>query len=79
METLHLRADSATLEAIMGVVNQFAQTGQQIEVLDNVSYNQEQAMIFQGLAEVKKGEITAHDDVWHDLLETWKSFIPSKH
>jgi hypothetical protein len=70
METLHLRADSATLEAIMGVVNQFAQTGQQIEVLDNVSYNQEQAMIFQGLAEVKKGEITAHDDVWHDLLET---------
>jgi len=69
METLHVRADSTTLEAIMGVINEFAQTGQSIEVLDNVAYNKEQAMIFQGLAEMKNGETVAHDDEWHDLLE----------
>ncbi|HEY9018517.1 hypothetical protein [Thiomicrospira sp.] len=69
METLHVRADATTLEAIIGVINQFAQTGQPIEVLDNVAYNQEQAMIFQGLAEMKKGEVVTHDDLWNDLLE----------
>jgi predicted transcriptional regulator len=70
METLHLRADSNTLEAVMSIINQFAQSGQTIEVLDNVTYNREQAMIFQGLAEERQGQLINHKDLWADLLET---------
>lgn len=70
METLHLRADSNTLEAVMSIINQFAQSGQTIKVLDNVTYNREQAMIFQGLAEERQGQLINHKDLWADLLET---------
>lgn len=69
METLYLRAEPKTIEAIMHLVNQFAQAGEQIEVLDNVCLEKEAAMIVKGLDQAKKGETVAHDFLWNELLK----------
>ena len=68
METLHLRAEPETIEAIMAVVNEFSQAGKSIEVLDNVSYQQEQNMILNGLTQAKNGDLKTHEQVWRELL-----------
>ena len=69
METLHLRAEHSTIEVLMGLINQIAQDGQDIEILDNTVYNQEQKMIFQALIEEQNGQTFEHDKLWDDLLK----------
>lgn len=69
METLHLRAEHSTIEVLMGLINQVSQEGQEIEILDNTVYNQEQKMIFQALIEEQNGQTYEHDELWNDLLK----------
>jgi len=67
METLHVRAEYSTIELLMGVINKISKEGQEIEILDNTVYNQEQKMIFQALLEEQNGQIFEHDKLWNDL------------
>ncbi len=69
METLHVRAEHSTIELLMGVINKISQEGQEVEILDNTVYSQEQKMIFQALIEEQKGQIYEHDALWNDLLK----------
>jgi len=69
METLHLRAEHSTIEKLLGVINQIAQEGKEVEVLDNTIFDIEQKMILKGLIEEQKSEIFEHDDLWNDLLK----------
>ncbi|MBE0472318.1 MAG: hypothetical protein IBX55_22765, partial [Methyloprofundus sp.] len=55
MQTVHLKAGVKMPKSVMRAINQHTENDRPIGVFDNVSYNQEQAMIFQGLAEMKKG------------------------
>ena len=56
IETLHIRAEHSTIELLMGVINKISKEGQEIEILDNTVYNQEQKMIFQALLEEQNGQ-----------------------
>ena len=58
METLHVRAEHRTIEVLMDVINKISQNGQEIEILDNTIYNQEQ-----------QEQIIEHDELWNDLLK----------
>ena len=49
METLHVRAEHRTIEVLMDVINKISQDGQEVEILDNTIYNQEQQLIFKAL------------------------------
>ena len=69
MESLHLRAQPDTINLIMNVVNKASQSGQEVEILDNIVYNKEQKMIFQALLEEKNNEIFNHDEIWSELLK----------
>lgn len=69
METLHVRAEHSTIELLMGVINTMSKEGQEVEILDNIVYNQEQKMIFQALLEEQNGQIFEHDTLWDDLLK----------
>ena len=69
METLHVRAEHSTIELLMGVINKISKEGQEIEILDNTVYNQEQKMIFQALLEEQNGQTFEHNDVWDELLK----------
>ncbi len=53
----------------MGVINKISKEGQEIEILDNTVYNQEQKMIFQALLEEQNGQTFEHDTLWNDLLK----------
>jgi hypothetical protein len=68
METLHLRAENETIKTLMDVINKISQSGQEIEILDNTVYEEEQKMIFKALIEEKKKEVYEHDKLWDDLL-----------
>ena len=69
MEALHLRAQPDTINLIMNVVNKASQSGQEVEILDNIVYDKEQKMIFQALLDEKNGEIFEHDEIWSELLK----------
>ena len=60
MEILHVRAEHSTIELLMGVINTISKEGQEIEILDNTVYNQEQKMIFQALLEEQNGQTFEH-------------------
>ncbi len=46
MQALHLRAEHKTIEAVMSMLHQISQKGEEIEIIDNLTYNKEQMMIF---------------------------------
>jgi hypothetical protein len=69
MEALHLRAQPDTINLIINVVNKASQSGQEVEILDNIVYDKEQKMIFQALLDEKNGEIFEHDEIWSELLK----------
>ena len=69
METLHVRAEHSIIELLMWVINKISKEGQEIEILDNTVYNQEQKMIFQALLEEQNGQTFEHDTLWNDLLK----------
>ena len=69
METLHVRAEHSTIELLMGVINKISKEGQEIEILDNTVYNQEQKMIFQALLEEQNGQTFEHDTLWNNFLK----------
>ncbi len=69
METLHVRAEHSTIELLMGVINKISQEGQEVEILDNIVYSQEQKMIFQALIEEQNGQTYEHNALWNDLLK----------
>jgi len=69
METLHVRAEHRTIEVLMDVINKISQNGQEIEILDNTIYNQEQQMIFKSLVQEQQEQIIEHDELWNDLLK----------
>lgn len=67
METLHLRAESKSIEYIMSIINQMSKDGQEVEILDNTIYKKEQEMILKALLEEKNSEIYEHDELWNEL------------
>ena len=67
METLHLKADSQTIEQIMSVVNQASKDGHDIEVLDNTTFDMEKEMILKGLIAEQQGKVIDHDTLWKKL------------
>jgi hypothetical protein len=69
METLHLRAEHDVIEKLMAMVNQIAKEGQEVEVLDNTVFKEEQKIIFKGLNDELKGNIIKHEDLWVELLK----------
>ena len=69
MQTLHLRAEHKTIEAVMNMLNQISQKGEEIEIIDNLTYNKEQMMILKALNQEQNGETMEHDDLWSELLK----------
>lgn len=69
METLHLRAETGAVKVLMELINKVSQDGNNIEILDNTVYEQEQKMIFQALIEEKQAQTYEHDELWNDLLK----------
>lgn len=69
METLHLRADHQTIKQIMGVINQASKNEQDIEVLDNTTFDIEKEMILKGLIAEQQGKVIDHDTLWGKLLK----------
>ncbi len=69
METLHVRAEHRTIEVLMDVINKISQDGQEVEILDNTIYNQEQQLIFKALIQEQQGQVIEHDELWNDLLK----------
>lgn len=69
METLHVRAEHRTIEVLMDVINKISQDGQEVEILDNTIYNQEQQLIFKALIQEQQGQVIEHDELWDDLLK----------
>lgn len=69
MQTLHVRAEDETIQTVIGLLNQISQQGEQIEIIDNVTYNAEQMMILRGLDQEKNGETLDHDTLWNELLK----------
>ncbi len=69
MQTLHLRAEHKTIEAVMSMLNQISQKGEEIEIIDNLTYNKEQMMILKALNQEQNGETMEHDDLWSELLK----------
>ncbi len=68
METLHLRAQPDTISLIMDVVNKASQSGQEIEILDETTYDKEQKMISLALLQENTDKTYEHDDVWSKVL-----------
>ena len=68
METLHLKADSQTIEQVMNVINQASKDGHDIEVLDNTTFDMEKEMILKSLVEEQQGKLVAHNTLWKKLL-----------
>jgi hypothetical protein len=69
LETLHVRAEHRTIEVLMDVINKISQDGQEVEILDNTIYNQEQQLIFKALIQEQQGQVIEHDELWNDLLK----------
>ncbi len=69
MQTLHLRAENNTIELLMDFINKMSKSGQEIEILDNTIYKEEQKMIFQALLEEEKNQTVNHNELWNDLLK----------
>ncbi len=69
MESLHLRADSTTIEKIMGVINKISSEGEEIEIVDNMTFDCEQKMILKSLKQENEDALHEHDEVWTELLK----------
>lgn len=69
MQTLHLRAENSTIEILMDFINNISKNGQEVEILDNTVFKEEQKMIFQALLEEQKNQTIEHDELWNDLLK----------
>ncbi|ABB45233.1 hypothetical protein Suden_1959 [Sulfurimonas denitrificans DSM 1251] len=69
MQTLHLRAEDKTIEVVMSMLNQISQKGEEIEIIDNLTYNKEQMMILKALNQEQNGETMEHDELWGELLK----------
>ncbi len=69
METLHLRAEPSTIEKILTIINQFSSKGEEVEIVDNATFNLEQRMILKSLAQEKENDTFEHEEVWTDLLK----------
>jgi len=69
MESLHLRADQNTIEKIMGLINKISSQGEEIEIVDNITFDLEQKMILKSLKQEKEDDLYEHDEVWTELLQ----------
>lgn len=69
MQTLHLRAENSTIEILMDFINNISKNGQEVEILDNTVFKEEQKMIFQALLEEQQKQTIEHDELWNDLLK----------
>jgi len=69
MQTLHLRAEESTIKMLLDFANKLSKNGKQVEVLDSLALNQEQAMILRALKEEQEAKVLNHDDLWSDLLK----------
>ena len=70
MESLHLRADESTMEKIMSVINKISADGEEVEILDNLTFDLEKKMILKSLKQEEENEMYGHDEVWSELLST---------
>ena len=68
MENLHLRANHNVIEKIINVVNQYSHEGQEIEILDNMTFDIEKKMILKSLAQEQNNQVLSHTDIWNKLL-----------
>ena len=68
METLHLRANHNVIEKIIDVVNQYSHEGQEIEILDNMTFDIEKKMILKSLAQEQNNQVLSHNYIWNELL-----------
>ena len=69
MGSLHLRADQSTIEKIMGVINKISAEGEEIEIVDNITFDLEEKMILKSLEQEKDNDLYEHDEVWTELLK----------
>jgi len=69
LETLHLRAEPSTIEKIMAIINQFSSNGEEVEIVDNITFDLERKMILKSLAQEKEDDKFEHEEVWTDLLK----------
>ena len=69
MNTLHIRAEHKTINRLKNYINEISQNEQNIEVLDNFNFKQEQRIILKGLIQEQKGETLTHSQVWSELMD----------
>ncbi len=69
MESLHLRADQSTMEKIMSVINKISAGGEEVEILDNLTFDLEKKMILKSLKQEEENDMYEHDEVWSELLK----------
>lgn len=68
MKTLHLRASEQVMQQLISSVNKLSEAGNDIEILDNFTYLQEQKLISTSLEQIKNGEVYSHEEIWQELL-----------
>ena len=68
VESLHLRADQDTMEKIMSIINKISEDGEEVEILDNLTFELEKKMILTSLKQEEANEMHEHDEVWSELL-----------
>ena len=72
MQSLHIRANKEILEKIVAIVNDFSSKGEDIEILDNLTYDLEKKIITKGLIQEKNNQTITHENLWNELLNLWK-------
>jgi len=72
MQSLHIRANKEILEKIVAIVNDFSSKGEDIEILDNLTYDLEKKIITKGLIQEKNNQTITHENLWNELLNSWK-------
>jgi len=72
MQSLHIRANKEILEKIVAIVNDFSSKGENIEILDNLTYDLEKKIITKGLIQEKNNQTITHENIWNELLNSWK-------
>jgi len=70
MQSLHIRANKEILEKIVAIVNDFSSKGEDIEILDNLTYDLEKKIITKGLIQEKNNQTITHENLWNELLNS---------
>ncbi len=69
MQTLHIRAEEAVIEAVLKTIESYMKAGKEIEIIDDQVYLSEKKMIDVAKRQIATGEIYSHEEVWDNLLD----------